>query len=219
MVVCTGCGLRQYAAASYVETPRCIGCEACDDVWSTYWAWTDCDAAELGRRFAAYQSALDREETTAIVHREHAQRLSAPALERLRRPAATAPVGQAGLTAFRSACMGTPIRERTIPVARFMYLYRGPAPTLTPEQAEERMAAFGAWMERVGPALVDVGRPFGASGSVRDDGTDGTTGDLTGYTIVEADDLAAAKALTDGLPFLSDSDGKHAVEIFELLPM
>ena len=67
--------------------------EACDDVWSTYWAWTDCDPAERDRRFAAYQSALDREETTAIVHCERAQRLSEAALERLRRPAATAPVG------------------------------------------------------------------------------------------------------------------------------
>jgi hypothetical protein len=33
------------------------------------------------------------------------------------------------------------------------------------------------------------------------------------------DDLAAAKALTDGLPFLSNRDGTCAVEIFELLPM
>jgi hypothetical protein len=62
-----------------------------------------------------------------------------------------------------------------------------------------------------------VGSPFGASAAVRDDGTEGTAGELTGYTIVEAGDLAAAKALTDGLPFLSGSDGKCAVEIFELL--
>jgi hypothetical protein len=54
---------------------------------------------------------------------------------------------------------------------------------------------------------------------VRDDGTEATAGDLIGYTIVEADDLAAAKALTDGIPFLADSDGKCAVEIFELLAM
>ena len=51
------------------------------------------------------------------------------------------------------------------------------------------------------------------------DGTEGTAGDLIGYSIVEADDLATAKALTDGLPFLSNSDGECAVEIFELLPM
>jgi hypothetical protein len=107
-------------------------------------------------------------------------------------------------------------------MARFIYLYRGPATPVsdfTPEQGAERMAAFRAWMEKVGAALVDVGSPFGPSASVRDDGTEGTAGDLIGYTIVEADDLAAAKAFTGGLPFLSNSDGKFAVEIFELMPM
>jgi hypothetical protein len=107
-------------------------------------------------------------------------------------------------------------------MAKFIYLYRGPAtpvPSRTPEQSAAREAAFGAWMEKAGAALVDVGSPFGTGASVRDDGTEGTAGDLIGYTIVEAEDLAAAKALTDGLPFLSGSDGKCAVEIFELLPM
>jgi hypothetical protein len=107
-------------------------------------------------------------------------------------------------------------------MAKFIYLYRGPAtPTaeVTPEQGAARMAAFGAWMEKVGTALVDVGSPFGSSVSVRDDGTQGPAGDLIGYTIVEADDLDGAKAFTDGLPFLSNSDGTCAVEIFELLPM
>jgi hypothetical protein len=107
-------------------------------------------------------------------------------------------------------------------MAKFIYLYGGPASPvsgLTPEQGAERTAAFGAWMEKVGEALVDVGAPFGTSVSVRDDGTEGTTGALIGCTIVEADDLAAAKALTDGLPFLANSDGTCAVEIFELLPM
>jgi hypothetical protein len=107
-------------------------------------------------------------------------------------------------------------------MAKFIYPYRGPATPmahLTPEQGAERMAAFGAWMEKVGAALVDIGSPFGMSASVRDDGNEGSAGDLTGYSIVEADDLADAKALTDGLPFLSNSDGKCAVEIFELQPM
>jgi hypothetical protein len=34
---------------------------------------------------------------------------------------------------------------------------------LTAEQGAARMAAFGAWIEKVGPALVDVGQ------SVRDE--------------------------------------------------
>ena len=107
-------------------------------------------------------------------------------------------------------------------MAKFIYLYRGPATPvsgLTPEQGAARQAAFAAWMQKVGKALVDVGAPFGTSTSVRDDGTEGSAGDLIGYTIVESDDLVAAKALTDGLPFLSGTEGKCAVEIFELQPM
>jgi hypothetical protein len=104
-------------------------------------------------------------------------------------------------------------------MAKFIYLCRGPSTELTPEQGAERMAAFAAWTEKLGPALIDAGSPFGTSVSVRDDGTEGSASDLIGYSIVETDDLAAAKAFTDGLPFLSNSDGQCAVEIFELLSM
>ena len=102
---------------------------------------------------------------------------------------------------------------------KFIFLYRGTIPELTPEQSEEREAAFAAWIEKLGPALIDVGSPFATSASVRDDGSEGTASELAGYSIVEADDLATAKALTDGLPFLSSHDGQHAIEIFELLSM
>ena len=117
---------------------------------------------------------------------------------------------------------GAPVLEGMIYMPKFIYLYRGPATPMsdrTAEEAEQRNAAFGAWMARVGAALVDVGSPFGSSTSVRDDGTEGPAGDLIGYTIVETDDLAAAKGLTEGLPFLSGNGGECAVEIFELLSM
>ena len=57
---------------------------ACDDVWSAYRAWVECESDERRRRFAAYQSALDREETTAVIHSARAGRLSTLVLERLR---------------------------------------------------------------------------------------------------------------------------------------
>jgi hypothetical protein len=65
-------------------------------------------------------------------------------------------------------------------------------------------------MEKVGPSLVGVGSAFGTSGSFRDDGAESDTSGLIGYRIVEADDLAHAKALTDGLPFLAGCDGAPA---------
>ena len=104
-------------------------------------------------------------------------------------------------------------------MAKFMYLYRGRPPELTPQQAAERMAAFGAWIERVGPALTDGGSPFGSSTSIRDDGGEGTPSELFGYSIVEAEDLDAARELTGGLPILAGGGGDYAVEIFELAPM
>lgn len=104
-------------------------------------------------------------------------------------------------------------------MAKFIYLYRGQTPDLTPEQGAERMAAFGAWIEKVGTALVDGGSPFGSSAAVRDDGSEGAAGELIGYSVVEAADLDAAKALTEGLPFLAGRDGSCAVEIFELVAM
>jgi hypothetical protein len=48
-------------------------------------------------------------------------------------------------------------------MAKFIYLYRGPSTELTPEQGAERMAAFAAWVEKLGPALIDTGSPFGTS--------------------------------------------------------
>jgi hypothetical protein len=58
--------------------------EACDDVWSAYRAWVECDSGDGGLRFAAYRSALDREENTAVIHHVRARRLSTFALERFR---------------------------------------------------------------------------------------------------------------------------------------
>ena len=107
-------------------------------------------------------------------------------------------------------------------MTRFMMLYRGPATPMeemTPEQGEQQMQAWGAWMGKVGSALVDGGSPFTARAAVAGDGTETTPGDLNGYSIVEAEDLSAARALCEGHPFLSDGTARFSVEIFELAPI
>ncbi len=101
-------------------------------------------------------------------------------------------------------------------------IYKGEATDMsemTPEEGQAVMAKWGAWMEQVGSALTDVGSPFGPGTSVVDDGTSGTATSLTGYSIVEAADIDAAKALTAGHPFLSEGKGDYAIDIFELLPV
>ena len=107
-------------------------------------------------------------------------------------------------------------------MSKFLYLYRGPATSMddmTPNQSAEAMEAWGQWIGRLGPALVDVGSPFGTRSSVADDGSSPEPGDLNGYSIVEAENLTAARALADKHPFLSEGKGRFSVEVFELVPM
>jgi len=107
-------------------------------------------------------------------------------------------------------------------MSKFLYLYRGPATAMddfTPEQGAEQARAWGEWMGKVGPALAEGGAPFGARAAVSDDGTSPEPSDQNGYTIVEAADLVAARALTAGHPFLSEGKGRFSIEIFELAPM
>lgn len=107
-------------------------------------------------------------------------------------------------------------------MGKYMMIYKGEATDMsemTEEQAGEVMAKWGAWMEKVGGALSDVGAPFGAGVSVVDNGTTGSPTSLTGYSIVEAADLDEAQALSDGHPYLSEGNGNYAIEIFELTPV
>ncbi len=90
---------------------------------------------------------------------------------------------------------------------------------MSPEEQQEVMAKWGEWMQRVGPALSDVGAPFGPGASVVDDGSMASPSSMSGYSIVEAADLDAAKALTSGHPYLSEGKGDYAIDIFELMPV
>ena len=105
---------------------------------------------------------------------------------------------------------------------KYILIYKGEATDMadmTEEQQGEVMAKWGAWMQNVGSAMSDLGSPFGPGQSQVDDGTSGTAAPLTGYTIVEADSMDAAKALTVGHPFLSEGKGDYAIDIYELMPV
>lgn len=107
-------------------------------------------------------------------------------------------------------------------MSRFMMVYKGEATDMadmTEEQSNAVMAKWGVWMEKVGKALVDIGAPFGPAASVVDDGSAGAPTAATGYSIVEALDLESAKKLTMGHPYLSDGDGRFAIDIYELMPV
>ena len=105
-------------------------------------------------------------------------------------------------------------------MAKFMFLYRGPLPdmnAMTPEIGAAVMEQWNAWMGRIGDALKDGGTPLMPGGNVSPSGEGEQPVDANGYSIVEAADLAAAKALLDGHPHLADA--KNSVDVLELMPL
>ena len=107
-------------------------------------------------------------------------------------------------------------------MAKFIYVYKGPATdmeNMSQEQAQQVMEAWKQWMQNVGEALLDVGQPMANGSSLVDDGSEGNATQLNGYSIVEAENMDAARNLASGHPFLSEGNGNFAIDIYELLPV
>ena len=103
-------------------------------------------------------------------------------------------------------------------MAKFVYLYTGGSMAETPEEQATVMQAWGAWFGELGEALLDGGNPFGASTSVRADGsvTGAGASGIGGYTLINADSLDDATAKAKGCPVLTSGG---SVEIYETLEM
>ncbi len=103
---------------------------------------------------------------------------------------------------------------------KYMMLYRGPQPDpamMTPENGKKVMDLWLAYFGKMGKAIIDGGNPLSAGASVMSTGKDGKATDVNGYSIVEAKDMKAAKAMTKGHPHLMDA--KNSIDIFEITPV
>ncbi len=104
-------------------------------------------------------------------------------------------------------------------MSKFILLYKGPATDPQDMDEEKRngiMQAWKVWMENMGEALVDVGAPMFNGESVVDGGSEGRAPLISGYSIIQAEDIDATKKLVFNHPFLSDKTGEFSVEIYEL---
>jgi hypothetical protein len=96
-------------------------------------------------------------------------------------------------------------------VTKFLVLYRSPVPAreqmanATPEQAQAGMEAWQAWAQKAGSSIADLGAPLAGDG------------DITGFSILEADSRPALDEL------LADHPHRHMpeaqIDVFEFLPL
>jgi hypothetical protein len=87
-------------------------------------------------------------------------------------------------------------------MARFVFAYHGGPNSMSPEEGRAHMGQWMAWMNGLGDAVVDRGMPVGKSMTVGPDGVSegGGPNPISGFTIVEADDMAAALEMAGRCP-------------------
>ncbi len=108
---------------------------------------------------------------------------------------------------------------------KFVVIYHAPAEamaamaTATPEQKMEGMKPWMAWADRCGDQLVDLGTPLIGGQRLSQDGSStGSEKEVSGYSILQAEDMAGAKALLDGHPHLQWAGGCD-IEVHECAEM
>lgn len=108
---------------------------------------------------------------------------------------------------------------------KFVVIYHAPADVAeqmegaTEEQKMDAMKPWLAWKARVGENMVDFGAPLSVGHKLSPDGsTQVSTKGVSGYSILQADNLDEAKRLLDDHPHLQWIDGCD-IEVHECIPM
>lgn len=104
-------------------------------------------------------------------------------------------------------------------MSKFLFVYHGGSMPETEEEGARVMAAWGAWFQGMGAAVVDGGNPTGPSSTVHGGGrvtSDGGANPASGYSLVQADSLEQALELAKGCPIL---DAGGSVEVAETMDM
>lgn len=101
----------------------------------------------------------------------------------------------------------------------FIFAYHGGKTPESPEEGQKVMAAWMAWFEGMGAAVVQPGNPVGLSKTVSAAGVadDGGANPLSGYSVVRADTIEAACEMARGCPMVADGSG--SVEVAEIAEM
>ena len=97
---------------------------------------------------------------------------------------------------------------------RYLLAYHGGHVDESQEGRERVMKEFGEWFAELGPRLIDPGNPIARAATV-DGGTvsdGGGSNPVSGYTVIEADDMEAAIELVKRGPIVQ---GGRTVEIAE----
>ena len=102
-------------------------------------------------------------------------------------------------------------------MAEFLMVYHGGSMPGTYDEIAHEMARWGDWMNSLGSQLIEPGAPVGKSKTLSASGVSDDRGanPVSGYSIVEAENIEAALALIKACPHLDSS----TIELAPLIDM
>ncbi len=100
---------------------------------------------------------------------------------------------------------------------QYIFAYHGGKMPEDPEEGAKLMARWQAWMSGLGDGLVNPGHPVGKSSTVSSTGVtnDGGSNPLSGFSLVQADNVDAAIEMAKGCPHIEHG----TIEIAETMEM
>ena len=103
-------------------------------------------------------------------------------------------------------------------MSQYLITYLGTPKQMSPEQGQQHMSEYKAWLTALGDAAVSPANPLKNTSTVNPDGSvsDGGRTTMSGFTIVEAESMQAALPMAQSCPFLEIGG---SLEISELMQM
>ncbi len=109
---------------------------------------------------------------------------------------------------------------------KFLVIYHAPKDAMqqtanvTPEQQAKGMEMWMQWAQKCGDKLLDMGSPLmngqqlSSGGSISESGKN-----VSGYSILQAENMDEAKALLNGHPHISGWNQDARIEVHESMPL
>jgi len=103
-------------------------------------------------------------------------------------------------------------------MSQFIIVYLGGNQPSSPEEGKKHFAKYQEWLGSLGKAVVSPANPFKNTSTVQADGTvtAGSTTQMSGYTIIEAESMESALTAAQACPFLEMGG---SLEVSELMKM
>lgn len=107
---------------------------------------------------------------------------------------------------------------------KFIVLYYAPASAVeqmtkaSPEEMKKGMEPWMEWAKKVGSGMVDMGAPLGNGHKVTKSGATASDSQVTGYSILQAEDIDAVVEMLKDHPHLDWAEGCE-IEVYESMPL